>query len=495
MFNLRSWKAMIFFSVFCLVTGSAVCAQTFTSVANFHGTDGFQPWSMTLIQGTDGNLYGTTFSGGTYGMGTVFKVTPKGELTALYSFCAQTGCPDGMHPNAGLVQASDGNFYGMTSLGGANNDGTIFEITPEGRLTTLHSFQGTDGIGPSALIQAVDGNFYGGTSLGGNLSACPTGPGCGTIFEITAAGKLTTLHAFDGTDGLGAGPLIQASDGNFYGMTRNGGLDDCPNFAGCGTVFKMNATGNLTTIYSFHGDDGSWPAGALLQATNENFYGTTNWGGTTNLGTVFELTPAGELTMLHSFDLTDGSMPGIGLVQATDGNLYGTTNSGGPNAVYGTYNSGYGTIFEVTPEGEFTNLHNFILTDGGGPWGGLVQATDGSFYGATINGGGSLNCGTGGCGTIFNLSVGLNPFVKLRPTVGEAGLPVTVLGTDLTGTTKVTFNGKAAVFKVVSSTEIQATVPAEANTGKVEVTTPQGALSSNVPFRVEIHPRARHGRF
>jgi uncharacterized repeat protein (TIGR03803 family) len=184
------------------------------------------------------------------------------------------------------------------------------------------------------------------------------------------------------------------------------------------------------------------------------------------------------------------------MVQATDGNFYGTTAGGGPSCVFGTWNGRNGTIFEITPEGELTTLYDFPQTselqqpwpDGTGPSGGLVQATDGNFYGTTIVGGTGANCGWGGCGTVFSLSVGLDPFVKTEPTSGEAGGTVIILGTNLTGTTSVTFSGKAAEFTVVASTEIQATVPAGASSGEVQVETPYGTLSSSVPFRVTSRP-------
>ncbi len=497
MFRLSSWKAMVVLSVFCFATAVAARSQTLTTLADFNDPNGSTPGS-TLIQATDGNFYGTTISGGAYGAGTVFKVTPNGELTTLYSFCAQSGCPDGREPLVALVQGTDGNFYGTTSLGGgANKYGTVFKITPEGQLTTLHVFNGADGTGAGPLIQASNGNFYGATYNGGGSNAC--NGGCGTIFEITPAGGFTTLHSFTFTDGYMPSGLIQANDGNFYGTTTSGGVvsNACLTGPGCGTVFEMTPTGQLSTLHKFQVSDGSRPSAGLLQGTDGNFYGTTYYGGASNAcnnlgcGTVFVITPAGNLTTLHSFDITEGNAPQAGLVQATDGNLYGTAQSGGPAAVLTCQifpcNQGYGTIFEITPEGEFTNLLNFDDTDGSTPWGGLVQATDGNFYGTTIFGG-------AGGGTVFSLSTGLAPFVKLTPASGEAGVAVTILGTDLTGSTKVTFNGKPAQFKVVSSTEIQATVPAETSTGKVEVNTPQGALSSNVPFQVPLHPEMHHGR-
>jgi uncharacterized repeat protein (TIGR03803 family) len=495
MIKLGSRKTIFPLCVFCFVTAIASRAQTFTTLASFNFTNGYMPWSITLIQGTDENFYGTTTGGGAYGRGTVFRVTPTGDLTALYSFCAQTGCPDGNEPNAGLVQGTDGNFYGTTGLGGANNDGTIFKITPEGQLTTLHSFSGADGQNPgTTLVLATNGNFYGTTSNGGGSDAC-NGPGCGTIFEITPAGEFTVLHIFNFADGFIPSGLVQDSNGNFYGTTARGGVvnEACPTGPGCGTVFEMTPAGNLTTLYTFHGDDGWEPSAALVQAPNGNFYGTTWGGGASNSGTEFEITPGGQLTTLYSFDLTDGGAPTAPLIQATDGNLYGTTGAGGPGAVYGTMYAGNGTIFEITLEGVLTTLYDFPQAsgpvpwpDGTGPSGGLVQATDGNFYGTTIMGGTGPNCGWPGCGTVFSLSVGLDPFVKMDPTSGEAGGTVIILGTNLTGTTSVTFNGKAAEFTVVASTEIQATVPAGASNGNVQVETPHGTLSSNVPFQVGL---------
>ena len=302
----------------------------------------------------------------------MFEITPAGTLTTLYSFCSETNCTDGDSPwYAGLVQASNGNLYGTTLYGGANDYGTVFEITTGGVLTTLHSFDGTDGDAPTALVQASNGNFYGTTVYGGANYY-------GTVFKITAEGVLTTLHSFDGTDG--AEPyyaLVQASnrnhrgehtdhDGNFYGTTQFGGADDY------GTVFEITAEGVLTTLHSFDGTDGAEPLAGLVQARNRNhrgghtdhedhrgehtdhdgnFYGTTIYGGANDYGTVFEITPAGTLTTLHSFDYIDGEYPYAGLVQASNGNFYGTTGFGGAYS--------YGTVFELTPEIPFATFSAF----------------------------------------------------------------------------------------------------------------------------------------
>ncbi|HXZ39838.1 MAG TPA: choice-of-anchor tandem repeat GloVer-containing protein, partial [Terriglobales bacterium] len=207
--------------------------------------------------------------------------------------------------------------------------------------------------------------------------------------------------------------------------------------------------------------------------------------GINNDGTVFTITPKGELTVLHSFDGTDGFYASDALVQATDGNFYGTTTAGGAS---GYCVAGCGTLFKMTPKGTLTTLYSFCTAagcpDGEFPYGGLVQGTDGNFYGTTYDGGASSACGASGCGTVFSLSVGLGPFVKTNPTSGKVGAKVTILGNGLTGATSVTFNGTAATFTAVRNSEITTTVPAGATTGTVEVTAPKGMLKSNLPFRV-----------
>jgi uncharacterized repeat protein (TIGR03803 family) len=443
-------------------------AQTFTTLVNFNYTNGASPYFMSLVQGTDGNLYGTTESGGANGEGTVFKVTPTGTLTTLYSFCAKTNCTDGSLPFGGLVLGTDGNFYGTTSLGGiiagdcaTGGCGTLFKVTPAGKLTTLHSFDSTDGETPyGPLVQATNGNFYGTTQSG-------------NVYSITSGGTFTTVLAA----GAGGYALIQATNGIFYGAGA-GGPD--------GTVYSVTAGGTLTTLFTFHGNtDGYEPFGPLVQASNGNFYGTTSQGGPNDecysqiflgCGTVFEITPEGTLTTLKNFDASDGCLPNSSMIQATNGIFYGTTVYGGPagGGCYGTP----GTIFSITSGGTLTTVHSFDNTDGENPSGGLVQATNGTFYGTAFQGGAS------GGGTIFSLAVGLGPFVKTLPTSGKVGAAVKILGTNLTGATSVTFNGTAASFTEVSSSEITTTVPSGATTGKVKVVTPGDTLSSNVSFRV-----------
>lgn len=469
------------------ITAITASTQTFTTLATFNLTNGADPYFTPVIQGTDGNFYGTTAFGGAHTGGTVFKVTPDGTLTTFYSFCALTKCLDGTYPYAGLVLASNGNFYGTTTQGGTNNYGTVFELTPAGKLTTLHSFcvevNCSDGWYPiTGLVQATNGNLYGTTQRGGGKGG---GEGDGTIFEITPAGKLTTLHTFcsqtNCTDGIfPEANLVQAVNGNLYGTTNEGGAN------GYGTVFSITPAGKLTTLHSFAVTDGAYPVGAMVQAGTGNFYGTTSSGGansggacyTSGCGTVFEITPAGKLTTRYNFcdalNCADGQTPYSGLMQATDGELYGTTDGGGF--------WGQGTLFRITPEGARATLHNFCgqspCPDGAAPYAVVLQATNGAFYGVASNGAEYSD------GAVYSLAEGLAPFVATVPTSGKALAKVIILGNNLTGTTRVSFNGTTATFTVVSDTEITAAAPTGATTGTVEVTTPSGTLNSNVVFHV-----------
>ena len=481
------WKAAWAVCVLC-TAAIASPAQTFTTLHSFDNTDGANPLAR-LVQATDGNFYGTTPGGGANGYGTVFKITQRGTLTTLHNFCPSPfACLDGAEPYGGLVQGTDGNFYGTTLTGGANGQGTIFRIALSGIVTTLYAFcskgncaDGSEAL--AALVQATDGNLYGTTFSGGVYSR-------GTVFKITPTGKLTTLHSFCSQSGCpdGSEPssaLVQATNGSLYATTLA-----AANGTG-GTVFEITPGGTLTTLYSFCQSsctDGNGPA-ALVQATNGSFYGTTQLAGANGYGTIFEITAGGTLTTLYSFcaetNCTDGTKPYAGLLQATNGNFYGTTTEGANDNC--APEMGCGTVFEITPGGTLTTLYKFCpqsgCTDGSRPVAGLIQDTDGSFYGTTELGGANISCNSG-CGTAFGLSVGLGPFVETLPTSGKVGAVVKILGTNLTGASSVTFNGTAAVFKGVSSSLITTTVPGGATSGKVHVTTPGGTVSSNVPFRV-----------
>ncbi len=279
--HLRNGNLLAIVAAIITIGCIAVSAQTLTTLHSFNGGDGRSP-EATLVQGSDGNFYGTTPLGGAHFKGTVFKIDAAGSLTTLHSFSGSPG--DGAVPVAGLVQGTDGNFYGTTASGGELFQGTVFRITPAGALTVLHSFSGYPGQGAvpfAGLVQGSDGNFYGTTALGGAHFK-------GTVFKIDAAGSLTTLHSFSGSPGEGANPvagLVQGSDGNFYGTTALGGT----HFKG--TVFNIDATGNLTTLHSFSGSpsEGALPFAGLVQGSDGNFYGTTVLGGAHGAGTVFTL--------------------------------------------------------------------------------------------------------------------------------------------------------------------------------------------------------------
>jgi uncharacterized repeat protein (TIGR03803 family) len=379
--------------------------------------DGAQP-TAALVQGIDGNLYGTTGDGGAYtnlnnqigGAGTVFKITAAGAETVLYSFTWDvgiTGSADGGDPS-GLLQGTDGNFYGTTQVGGYYNQGTVFSITPAGVETVLYSFSGNGGIGGSpdgatpvaGLIQSSDGDFYGTTEFGGGIDNC----NCGTVFKITPAGVETVLYSFQGLRGNG-GPdgsfpvagLIQGTDGNFYGTTKD-------------SVFKITPSGKETVLHIFGqtGSDGENAVAGLIQGSDGSFYGTTGSGGAYKKGIVFKVTATGDYTLLYSFSglggisgSTDAATPLAGLIQGTDGNFYGTTYWGGAYTV--------GTVFRITPTGAETVLHSFSgdvsvgggtsgSTDGANPTAGLIEDNNGNLYGTTDVG------GKYGVGSVFVLT-------------------------------------------------------------------------------------------
>jgi len=273
------------------------------------------------------------------------------------------------------------------------------------------------------------------------------------------------------------GGLLQASDGNFYGTTEEGGA------RGDGTIFRVTPGGEFTTIYSFCAQpnctDGASPFAGLIQATDGNLYGTTVAGRACSggCGTIFKITLDGTLTTLHT--LPDGASPQAGLIQATDGNFYGTTILGGAHH--------RGSIFRITSAGKFTTLHSFQpKTDGMQPYGTIMQATDGNFYGTTY-GDGDINSSKKYFGTVYRLSTGLAPFVTTLTPSGSVGASVTILGTNLAGATAVTFNGTPAASFTVNATgsAISTTVPSGATTGSIQVTlSGGGTLSSNLPFQV-----------
>jgi uncharacterized protein (TIGR03437 family) len=474
-----------------LITASSAQGQNVTVIVNFNGANGYNP--NGLIQASDGYFYGTTQGGGASGNGTVFKVSPSGILTSVYSFSGT----DGATPKAGLVQGSDGNFYGTTSEGGSNGLGTVFKITSAGTLTTLHGFSGTDGSTPvAALVQATDGNFYGTTSNKG--TGVPNAPSEGTFFRITSGGTLTNLFDFDYSQG-GAEPeaaLVQASDGNFYGTTYTG-TGPCPG----GSIFGISASGSglgvdgdVNFLCYLHDFNGVHPTAALLQATDGNLYGTASGGGTSGSGVVFRMPISGSpWTTLHSFNGSDGAAPNSGLVQTSDGSFYGTTSGGGAN--------GQGVVFQITSAGALTLLYSFAGADGTGPKSALVRGSGGNFYGTTSQG------GAGGGGTVFVFTPqtpasapsispgGIVPVYSTAATI-QPGEWVSIFGSNLAsgnatwngdfpttlGGTRVTINGKSAYLWFVSPGQINLLAPDDTATGTIPVvvTTAGGASTSTV---------------
>src|ERR1017187_7875447 len=279
-------------------------------------------------------------------------------VTILHSFGSYPA--DGGYPYDGLVQGSDGNFYGTTFEGGTNGGGAVVRISPGGSYTNLHSFASlasvpNDGVTPMAgLVQGTDGNFYGTTIYGGPNTNCQHG--CGTVFRISPSGSYTSLFSF-GSSSVGQWPyggLVQGSDGNFYGTTRQGGL-------GYGTVFRISPSGSETNLLAFGVGpaDGDLPVANLVRGSDGNFFGTTVGGGTNADGNVFRIGPSGNYTDLHSFTgyPNDGNSP-VGLVHGSDGNFYGTTAAGGTGT--NCFGGGCGTVFRISPSGSETNLYSFV---------------------------------------------------------------------------------------------------------------------------------------
>jgi uncharacterized repeat protein (TIGR03803 family) len=375
-----------------------------------------------------------TFSGGSataVSIGTIFKITALGNRTQLFALKEFGGCKQntecfGVYPLAGLVEASDKNFYGTTVDGGTGGGGVMLKVNP----------------------------------------LAPPPP--------------TVLYNFTSPSNSPGATPIQGSDGDLYGTTYD--VDLFQQFTG--SVYKLSLTGEFTTLYNFcsltNCADGSRPYSPVIEGADDNLYGTTYTGGlsATGAGTVFKLTPTGVLTTLHAFgsQSPDGGYPVGGLVQGTDGNLYGVTPQGGKY--------GFGMVFKITTAGTFTIVHSFNSTDGSTPQGGLMQATTGLFYGTTT-GGAPATCSGSTCGTVFSLDVGLAPFAALVLPAGKIGDTAEILGQGFTGATTVTFNGvPAANFTAVSDTYLTAVVPGGATTGTVVVTTPTGVLKSNKQFRI-----------
>jgi uncharacterized repeat protein (TIGR03803 family) len=475
-------RILALFLVFA-TTIIASSAQTFTPILSFDGTDGSDSISG-MAQGRDGDLYGTTQQGGSHSAGTVYRIATNGHLVTLHNFCSATSCTDGSNPSAALVLGTDGNFYGTTfgdgniTNCGAPGCGTVFKITPAGKLTTLHNFCSVsncqDGANPYAgLVEGADENFYGTTSAFGTGSL-------GTIFKITRGGQLTTLYTFGGMDGASPyGQLIQATDGNFYGTTSAGGT------AGDGTIFRMTSAGSLTTLHNFSGKDGSTPYAGLFQSLQGiihkplgDFWGTTSSGGVNGEGTLFTISFSGKLDTLYNFcqekDCADGAAPYAGVVMDNTGAVWGVTSGGG--------SADLGMLFYTTDGHILVLVHSFCTTascaDGLQPQAAMVQHTGGTLYSTTPN-------GAAGFGAIFSVANHQPAFIEALPGSGKVGATVGILGSNLSGATKVKFGSVSANFKIVSATFITATVPTGASSAFLTVVTPSKSFRSNQKFLVK----------
>jgi len=397
----------------CLAPTAARGWVVLTTLVSFTGTNGACPGASPyggLVFGPDGNFYGTTSSGGSNNLGTVFQLTPGGDFTSIFSFSGTNGAI----PYATLTPGNDGNLYGTTFLGGVSNCGTLFLITTNGDFTNLFCFTQTSlpdqGVNPgAALVPDGAGNFYSTACYGGAYTnAVQGGYGYGTVFKLAGDGTVTALAFFDNTNGaFSAGGLVSGMDGNFYGTTTWGG-QGIKTFRGFGTIFKMSPDGTLTNIYLFTGgNDGGFIYAGLVQGTDGYLYGGAFNGGSLGYGTLFKVSTNGAFTLLHTFTYYDSGWPYGGLMEGNDGNFYGTA--------YGA-NSAYGSVFQLTPGGAFTNLVFFNNANGSHPEGVLVQGPDNNFYGTTSLG------GANGLGTIFRLSVPLPPVIE---TIGQTNGVVT----------------------------------------------------------------------
>jgi len=357
-----------------------------------------------LVLGSDSNLYGTTQYGGSGSFGTVFKITTTGMLTVLTNF---NGSFAGGDPYGGVTLGTDGSFYGTTYFSGPGGVGTVFRVTTSGVLTRLYSFTSMtsngssytngDGAYPSAgLTLGPTGCFYGVASQGG-LN------GSGTVFQITTNGTLTTLFSFDALVASGAGStnatggnpygrMAWGPDGNLYGTTLVGGSTSR------GTLFRVTTSGAFTNLVNFVVTNGADPHGGLIAGPDRNLYGTTLNGGMNGGGTVFRLTTNGALATLVNFGYLTGESPEGGVTFGPDGNLYGTTDGGGTNAA-----DSWGTVFRVTTNGDLTTPADFTNTNGNDPQGGLTLGPDGYFYGTTYLGG---STDPNAAGEIYRLNIG-----------------------------------------------------------------------------------------
>jgi uncharacterized repeat protein (TIGR03803 family) len=380
---------------------------TYTTLAAFNNTSsGETPYNPPLL-GADGNLYGPLPGGGKNKVGVIYKVSTNGTHTTLYTFKTANGA----NPIASLVSGRDENLYGVAINGGTNNQGTIFKITTNGTFTLLHTFgmmtndlgYSLDGANPyGALVLGRDGNFYGVTFNGGISNA-------GTVFQFSTNGTLTTLHSFTGTGSSDDGahpylaPLVEGADSVFYGTTYAGGTNNA------GTIFQITAGGVLTNLFEFSNPGGVNPYSGLHFGMDGNLYGTTVYGGTYNRGTAYQITTNGILTMLFQFGGADGlDYPVGGVVPGNNNIILGTTFQGGAH--------NFGAVFQLSTNGVLTTLHSFTNgNDGALCYAGVIRDTSGNIYGAASEGGNQ-----GGFGTVYSLNFSMVLSI-VSPTANEFG--------------------------------------------------------------------------
>jgi len=417
---------MITISVsFAVLQGRA--AVLFTNLYSFTGaTDGGNP-SGKLVQAPDKSFYGTAGYGGGFGKGVIFKMSPDGMVSNLFTFDGT----DGATPLAGLILANDDNLYGTTSGSTTGLGGTVFRINPTGLFTNLAEFYSWQGSPIAPLLQEPNGDF-----LGTTPDAGLTGERNGSVFEIDSNGSLIMLRFFCETINGGRWPhsaLILGGDGNYYGTAMYGKTNGAPSSQGPeqGIVYRISPQGDASVFAGFSGTNGAFPVASLTLGSDGNYYGTTSGGGEAGWGTVFQLTTNGIINTLHVFSgNSDGGNPQSDLVQGNDGNLYGTTLQGGINDS--------GVIYQVSSDGSFTALYKFTGgVDGKSPFAGLLRGYDGGFYGTTMYG------GKFGSGVIFRISVVPSSPARLY------------ISKQQTGQISLTWNAEAGIaYQPQSSAEI-----------------------------------------
>ena len=475
----RSGMAVI---VLCMLgavvmfAGAAVpaLAQTPTVLGTFPSTatDVCVPRG-NIVQGRDGNMYGGGAACGANGNGAIYKISPAGAESVFFNFPQQWLFCGG----AGLTLGNDGNFYGACEAGNpATGLGSIFRLTPAGAFTDLHDFTGANGDSLPVYppIQASDGNFYG---VSGNEVKV-----CGNIYRLTPAGVYTNVHTFSGSD-CHSSNLFQASDGNLYGTLAN-----CAVVQGAGCVYKISTKGVFKEIHDFAFTTGQSPCTGMIQGKDGKLYGATNQGAANGYGNIYKMTTAGVATDLHDFNnATDASCvnnvgPPVNLLQVTDGSFYGV------NPAYGLYG---GSIYKLTSANVFSAfMFPSTNVDGNSPSSTLIQNTNGLVYGTTPSGG-SGTCTQFGCqGTFFSVATGDVPFVSLEPTqkTGNVGASVGMFGQGFSNASVVKFGGVAATSVTLSGTTyLTAVVPVGAHTGAVTVTT--GATTLKSPQTYKVTPK------